>query len=321
MQIRTIPEILKTMSEAVSVKRVFIIGSAFVDVVIRVPAMPASGSDLEGECRQTSVGGCSFNVADVLAKLSLPFDALMPVGEGMIADIIAREFSARGYPLRTYSGRGDNGWCLALVEPHGERTFVSMFGIERRMSLEWFDAFPIESFDLIYASGYQAEGENGAVLLEALKRKRPDADLIFDPGPRAMEMTRDRLDAFLSMGTIAAVNASEARAMTNTGSAEAAGRALSRKTGRPAVVTDGARGAVLADGDDVRLIPGFPVDVVDTIGSGDSHTGGFIAARMCGLPLEECVLFANAVASVVTGREGAAAAPTAAELRALHQSV
>ena len=75
---------------------------------------------------------------------------------------------------------------------------------------------------------------------------------------------------------------------------------------------------MLAEGDVVRLIEGYPVDVVDTIGSGDSHTGGFIAARMCGLPLEESVRFANAVASVVTGREGAATAPTAEELLAIH---
>ena len=75
---------------------------------------------------------------------------------------------------------------------------------------------------------------------------------------------------------------------------------------------------MLAEGDVVRLIEGFPVDVVDTIGSGDSHTGGFIAGRMCGLPLDESARLANAVASVVTGREGAATAPTVAELLALH---
>ncbi len=312
---RSIPEILRSLSP---IKKVFILGSAFVDVVIRVPQMPHSGGDLEGECRTTSVGGCSYNVADVLAKLGLPFEALMPVGEGMIADIVTKAFKERGYPIRRYSGHGDNGWCLSLVEPHGERTFVSMFGIERRMSPEWFDSVPIEDFDLIYLSGYQAEGENGAVVLEALKRKRPDADLIFDPGPRAMEIDPARMSAFLSLGTVLTVNAQEARAMTRESSAEAAARALSHRTGRPAVVTDGSRGAVLAEGDVVRLIEGYPVDVVDTIGSGDSHTGGFIAARMCGLPLEESVRFANAVASVVTGREGAATAPTAEELLAIH---
>ena len=68
----------------------------------------------------------------------------------------------------------------------------------------------------------------------------------------------------------------------------------------------------------VRRIPGFPVAIVDTIGSGDAHTGGVIAGLMCGLPIDECVLLANRVASVVTGREGGACAPTIDELLTEH---
>lgn len=313
---RTVAEILK--AGLTPQKRVFILGSAFVDVVIRVPSMPVSGGDLEGQCRATTVGGCSFNVADVLSKFGLPFDALMPVGEGMMADIVRRAFIARGYPICQYKGCGDNGWCMSLVEPHGERTFVSMFGIERRMQPEWFDDLDMSAFDMIYLSGYQAEGDNGAVVFDALCRKRPDADLVFDPGPRARDMSPALMNAFLDLGTIVTVNASEARFMTQTVSAEAAARALSERTGRAAVVTDGARGAVLACDGRVRLIDGYPVEVVDTIGSGDSHTGGFIAGRMCGLPMDESVRLANAVAAVVTNREGAATAPTMAELLALH---
>ena len=65
---------------------------------------------------------------------------------------------------------------------------------------------------------------------------------------------------------------------------------------------------------EARRIAGFPVQVVDTIGSGDAHTGGVIAGLMCGLTLDESVLLANAVASYVTGCEGAATAPTRGEL-------
>ena len=58
-----------------------------------------------------------------------------------------------------------------------------MFGLERRMKPDWFERFDIESFDYFYVSGYQAEGENGRVILEALSRKRPDAVVVFDPVP------------------------------------------------------------------------------------------------------------------------------------------
>ena len=62
-------------------KKAFIIGSAFVDMVINVHEMPHAGADVEGEYRKTVVGGCSFNVADVLYKLGLPFESYMPVGD------------------------------------------------------------------------------------------------------------------------------------------------------------------------------------------------------------------------------------------------
>lgn len=295
-------------------KRVFIQGSAFVDMIIQVDELPYSGADVEGHYRKTTVGGCSFNVADVLQKLGLPFDALMPIGRGMFADMVEKTFRERGYPVVRVPGEIDNGWCLSLAESSGERTFISMFGVERHMSSSWFDAYDLASYDYVYVSGYQAEGENGAMLLDILRtRLSPQCTVVFDPGPRVHEMPRERLDEFFALGAMFTVNADEAKVLTGEKTPEAAAEALWRLSGKPAVVTDGGRGAVVADGT-TRRIAGFPVSVVDTIGSGDAHTGGVIAGLMCGLSIDESVLLANAVASFVTGCEGAATAPTRGEL-------
>ena len=67
-------------------KRILIIGSAFVDVIVHVPRLPLSGEDVEGSSRQQVVGGCAYNAADAVAKLGIDFDALIPVGEGMGGD-------------------------------------------------------------------------------------------------------------------------------------------------------------------------------------------------------------------------------------------
>lgn len=295
-------------------KKAFVIGSAFVDMVINVHEMPHAGADVEGEYRKTVVGGCSFNVADVLHKLGLPFESYMPVGEGEFSRIVERALTERGYPVYRETGAGDNGWCLSIADHTGERTFISMFGIERQMKAEWFDAFDIASYDYIYVSGYQVEGENGRVMLEVLERRRPDAVVVFDPGPRVLELDPERLEAFYDMGAMFTVNADEACKMSGKSDVSEAALWLAERTGRPAVVTDGGRGAIVADAGEARRIAGFPVQVVDTIGSGDAHTGGVIAGLMCNLTLDESVLLANAVASYVTGSEGAATAPTRGEL-------
>lgn len=299
-------------------KRVFIIGSAFVDMILSVHKMPHVGADVEGHFGKTVVGGCSFNVSDVLWKLGLPFDAYMPVGEGQFANLIEQTMKRRNMPVYRQTGMGDNGCCLSIVDHTGERTFISMFGIERRMQREWFDRFDLTQFDYIYVSGYQAEGETGAVLLDILKRKRPDADIVFDPGPRVSEIALERIQAFEAIGCIYTVNCKEAEWMTQTSGAEAAAIALSERTSRPSVVTDGANGAIYTEASSqgwiAHRVASFPIELVDTIGSGDAHTGGILAGLMCGLGFEDATLLANAVAAHVTAHEGAATAPTREEL-------
>ena len=310
---RDIQTILQTLKPTANV---LVIGSAFVDMVINVQEMPQAGADIEGDYRCTTVGGCSFNVADVLNKLHLPFDSYMPVGEGHFANIITEALIDRGYPIYRETDNGDSGWCLSLADASGERTFISMFGIERRMKPNWYEQFDMTRYDYFYVSGYQADGDTGRVILDGLARKRPDATIVFDPGPRVHFLPRERMEAFYRLGCLITINAAEALFMTNTQRVEDAALRIHDMTGREVVVTDGGRGAVVVDTHGVRRIAGFPVAVVDTIGSGDAHTGGIIAGLMCNLSIDESVLLANRVASVVTGREGGATAPTLEELLA-----
>lgn len=310
---RDIQTILQTLKPTANV---LVIGSAFVDMVINVQEMPQAGADIEGDYRCTTVGGCSFNVAAVLNKLHLPFDSYMPVGEGHFANIITEALIDRGYPIYRETDNGDNGWCLSLADASGERTFISMFGIERRMKPNWYEQFDMTRYDYFYVSGYLADGDTGRVILDGLARKRPDATVVFDPGPRVHFLPRERMEAFYRLGCLITINAAEALFMTNTQRVEDAALRIHDMTGREVVVTDGGRGAVVVDTHGVRRIAGFPVAVVDTIGSGDAHTGGIIAGLMCNLSIDESVLLANRVASVVTGREGGATAPTLEELLA-----
>lgn len=312
---RGITELLDSLTPE---KRLLIIGSAFVDVIVHVPRLPLSGEDVEGTSRQQLVGGCAYNAADVLYKLGLPFEPLIPVGEGMIADRVRECFRVRGYPLRLYPDLGDNGWCLSFVEPSGERTFISMSGIEKCFRPSWLQAVTPEEQDLFYLSGYQADVRNEAFIAELLARKRPDARILFDPGPCAGRIPERMMADILCANTILKVNAAEAQILAPCTSAEDAARELSRMTGGSVVVTDGAHGAIAAEDGDAVRVPGFPTRVIDTIGSGDAHAGGILAGLMSGFTLPEAVLLGNAVASWVTAQEGAATAPDLRTLRALY---
>lgn len=53
-------------------KNVLIIGAAIVDIIIDLEQLPKTGEDVTAKSTKQSVGGCAYNVADVLSKLNLP---------------------------------------------------------------------------------------------------------------------------------------------------------------------------------------------------------------------------------------------------------
>lgn len=294
-------------------KKVFIIGAAIVDIIIKLDKLPISGEDITAQSAGQSVGGCAFNVADVLSKLNLPFDLMIPVGTGPYSKIVENALHQRNYMTTLTHAAMDNGCCLSLVESNGERTFITMPGLETAMKMQYFSDYPIEQYDYIYISGYEMEGANGKILLEVLQRKKSSAKIIFDPGPRALFIDPDILQQMLAMNTILTINDKEAIAMTNIHDVVYAGKKLHTITKEPVIVTLGKDGAIIC-AERKQLVPGFKVTVKDTIGAGDAHTGGIIAGLMCNLDLYKAVYLANKIASCVVTHEGAATAPTLREL-------
>jgi len=82
-----------------------------------------------------------------------------------------------------------------------------------------------------------------------------------------------------------------------------------------AVITLGAGGgAAVEPGGQVTRVPGFPTQVVDTVGAGDTFVAGFLDGRVkLGLDLEGSVRRGAAAASIVCSRRGAQP-PTSAEV-------
>jgi fructokinase len=71
------------------------------------------------------------------------------------------------------------------------------------------------------------------------------------------------------------------------------------------ILTKGAKGAVFLDEDGLHEQSGFPVEVEDTIGSGDSFLAGFLSRYLKGEPPKDCLAFAGATGAMVATHRGA----------------
>ena len=96
--------------------------------------------------------------------------------------------------------------------------------------------------------------------------------------------------------------------VTTLEQAEGAARELLRRGPRTVIVTLGARGALIADGQTTDHVPAMPVEAVDSTGAGDAFIGSLAVFLAEGVGLGEAVRRANAVAALSVTRLGTQAA-------------
>jgi bifunctional ADP-heptose synthase (sugar kinase/adenylyltransferase) len=108
-------------------------------------------------------------------------------------------------------------------------------------------------------------------------------------------------------------NRSEAAAALGAGSGDAISpeeaRELARRfcvqNGRPAFVTLGEKGILVAEGSGVTHVPGIRVTgEIDIVGAGDSATAGIVSALSAGATPVEAALVGNLVASITIQQIG-----------------
>jgi sugar/nucleoside kinase (ribokinase family) len=288
----------------VSNKKILILGSAVIDVIINIKRLPKAGEDITGVQKGQNVGGCAYNVAQILKYLQIKHDLCVPVGQGPYADIIKSELYNSNQSILIEDTRADNGYSLSLVEDDGERTFITVDGIETQWLSLWFKNIDIQVYDYIYVSGYgfQEVNNSGDAILSFIRNKRTDCHLILDPGPRLIG--KRFKDEVLKMNTILELNEQEAKALAENEDIFLAVEQLYAVTKNPVIVTMGNKGTLYYTSGKSELVPAQRVKAIDTIGAGDSHTAAFLAGIAAGYGLREACVLANDIAARVVQNVG-----------------
>ena len=112
------------------------------------------------------------------------------------------------------------------------------------------------------------------------------------------------MNRILSLSPILHLNDKEILEYTNKSSIEEASTYLYSITHNLIIVTLGKNGSYYFDGNH-HYYDSVPTNVIDTIGAGDSHIGTIIAMLYKKKSLDECMVKANEIASLVVSQKGA----------------
>ncbi|WP_407731315.1 PfkB family carbohydrate kinase [Pseudocitrobacter faecalis] len=301
-----------------------VVGAAVIDVIADAYALPWRGCDIELQQQSVNIGGCALNIAVALKRLGMQAHNALPVGQGVWAEIIRNSLAREGLVSCIDGVQGDNGWCLALVEPDGERTFMSFSGVENQWNADWLGQLSVAPQSLVSLSGYQLASPCGELLVRWLESLQ-DVTPFIDFGPRIADIPDALMARIMACKPVISLNRQEAEiaaARFNLPTEPRQfGSAWLATFGTPLIVRHDKEGAWYFSPQEQGLAAPFPVTVVDTIGAGDSHAGGTLAGLASGWTLSESVLLGNAVASWVVGHRGGDCSPTREALLLAHKDI
>ena len=272
------------------------------------------------------IGGSPFNVALGLARLGQPVGFLGGIGTGFAGERLMRALAEEGIATGCVA-RVPEATTLSLVglDAQGVPSY-SFYGhnaADRQLRLEHLAAVPptAKAFHFgSYAMVVQPVGDTQRALVE---REHGRSVISYDPNIRAnvqpdLQVWRDTLDWMLPRTHLLKVS-DEDLALLYPGRPLADFAAAALAAGTPwVVITRGGEGAVGYTRQGSLALPPQPVQVVDTVGAGDTfqaalltwlaETGRLSAAGIGSLDAAaqtQALGFAMRAAAITCGRRGA----------------
>jgi len=264
---------------------VLVVGDVMTDVIV-VPEGPiVKGSDRRATVRNRP-GGSGANQAVWLGAMGAPviFAARVGAGDRVMYEAYFRERGVE--PKLAGDAELPSGVLVTLVDPDGERSFLTDRGANLNLSTDDLPESLLDGVGMVMVSGYSffAPGPREAVTgLFAAARARGIA-IAIDPASVGF-LAEAGSDAFIGWTRGADwlfANRDEAAALTGVSDLTQQVQMLGAHYAH-VVVKCGAEGAVLGGRDGIALTAKAPVvPVADTTGAGDAFAAGFMAAHLAG---------------------------------------
>jgi fructokinase len=282
--------------------------------------------DIVGQ--EEHLGGATFNFSAHLSRLGHTVSFISAVGKDQRGAKVIDRMSRLGLSTEYLNTEKDHltGTASVAIAADGQPKFV----LHRPAAYDFpqltptqFDRLFSRPVDWIYfGTLHQIHSQARHLTTDLLNRASP-ARSFYDVNLRADGYTPALIKQLMSRATIVKLNHEEVEAIahmldTRHASLEEFCRNYSELYKWAGVcVTRGSLGcAVLMDGQFIEA-PGYPVQVLDTVGAGDAFAAAFLHGLGKRWPTSAIADFANRVGALVASRRGAIPDWTIAEADAL----
>ena len=279
-----------------------VIGDLMVDIMCRVEANPAIGTDTPARIA-THAGGGGANVAAWIADRGPAVNFIGRAGNDRWGQMSVDQLSEVGVSCHIVRDpHAPTGTCVVLVTPDGERTMMPDAGANAHLAPSDMPDDLFREGAHLHLSGYTLfrNGSRLAGLAALDLARRRDMTISVDVSSTA-PLRSVGTQAFLEWtrgADLCFANADEAELLSGMPTPDTAARFLAKHFGS-VVVKQGPAGAIaFGSRGEATTTPSLTVDVVDTTGAGDAFAAGFLIPWTQGRPLNDCL----ARATVLAGR-------------------
>jgi fructokinase len=299
---------------------ILVSGEALIDLFIGTAT--ATGFPAEAVA-----GGSPFNVAIGLGRLGRPAAFLSALSEDTFGSFLAGKLAESGVSL-DYIQRLPNVTTLSVVatSPHGQPqySFYAPNSADRALTPEALPAELPADVNAIAAGSYALGVEPIATAIETLLRREAGSRVIsLDPNVRPrvvgdLNAYRARFERLLAYADIVKASDEDIELLYGTHDLASAARAWLQRGPKLVIVTRGEKGPIAAFGDMILERPAPKVEVIDTVGAGDTFHAGLLAwlddnslltpegvAGLSEAQVTDALDFAAAAAAIVCTRRGA----------------
>lgn len=295
--------------------KVACLGMAVHDRIMYVPNIPAQPCKVYAGAVAEAGGGPAATAAAAICKLGGNALLLGRIGADEVGDTIRGDLQNEGVDtggLRSLDG-AQSAWSAVLMDPSGERLIINYPGSGLMVAPDWIDEGLLSGCGALLVDMGWPAGAMKAMSIASRLGIPSIVDADYSPHRDSGELLNVADHVLFSEGGLASRSEGE--------SIQAQLLLMQKKLPCATVgVTVGAKGCLWVKDGEVCLEPGYAVDVVDTLGAGDTFHGAYAIRIAEGASAQQAIQFANAAAALKCqrpgGRKGLVGRPETEELLA-----